>query len=390
MVSIAMVAPSHSPESIRFHNGFTELTGAYSDGRVFVIKKGILCIFFSPNDNKNKQKWVCMGLNDDGLDECNLFRSQTVAYPSAYEIERYQTRLVNFKKEGMGRAIYDGEHSNEVLVTQWKNGMKNGRGFIYDKNTKRVTRRMEFEDNMVIHEELIDVDNATFGIVDANDGSHWEGDIVNGEACGQGCIYNRENELIYCGSYIDGAREGYGVSYYTGTNPPKTEYDGLWCRNMRHGEGKMLNRLGEFVREGLYLEDAAVETTVTITCFSDIDDLSTLTESIIIADNTLGEITELNLYECRRLRTLQIGDDCCKNVTLFSLSHLRDLTSVVIGKNSFTLQKAPRIPENVDTLIATEARSFEISFCPVLKSITIGSGSFFEYKTCTLRSSIDY
>ncbi|KAK8820674.1 hypothetical protein WA556_004994, partial [Blastocystis sp. ATCC 50177/Nand II] len=56
------------------------------------------------------------------------------------------------------------------------------------------------------------------------------------------------------------------------------------------------------------------------------------------------------------------------------------------GKNSFTLQKAPRIPENVDTLIATEARSFEISFCPVLKSITIGSGSFFEYKTCTLRN----
>lgn len=71
----------------------------------------------------------------------------------------------------------------------------------------------------------------------------------------------------------------------------------------------MLNRLGEFVREGLYLEDVAVETTVTITCFSDIDDLSTLTESIIIADNTLSEITELNLYECRRLRTLQIGDE---------------------------------------------------------------------------------
>ena len=337
-----------------------------------------------------KQKWVSIGLYSEFVEECNLFRSQTVAYPRAYEIERYQTRLVNFKKEGMGRALYDGEHSNEVLVTHWKNGKKNGKGFIYDKNTKRVTRRMEFEDNNVIHEELIDVDNAAFGIVDGNDGSHWEGDIVNGEACGQGNIYNSENELIYHGFYIDGAREGYGVSYYSGTNPPKVEYEGLWCRNMRHGEGKLFNRLGEFVREGLYLEDCAVETSVTISCFSDIDELSTLTETIVIADNRLNEITDLTLNECRRLRTLQIGDDCCKNVTVFKMSSLRDLTSVVIGKNSFTLQSAPRIPEDVDALILREARSFEISFCSALKSITIGSGSFFEFKTCVIDSKYDY
>ena len=52
-------------------------------------------------------------------------------------MEEYQVRLVNLKKEGIGRALYEGAHQNEILVAQWSDGKKNGWGLIYDKDKKR-------------------------------------------------------------------------------------------------------------------------------------------------------------------------------------------------------------------------------------------------------------
>lgn len=311
--------------------------------------------------------------------EGSLFRSQTVAYPSQYEVERYQTRLVNFKKEGMGRALYDGEHRNEVLVTSWKNGMKNGDGFIYDRITKRVIRRMQFKDNEPIDESIMSSANAVPGIVDGEDGSHWEGETVDGEPCGEGCIYDADNNLIYKGTFIRGGREGYGVSYYPNVLPLTVSYDGLWCRDVRHGEGKTYNRRGELEVAGLYLEDELISTDVFISRFEHIDLLSTLTETITIADNSLNEIVSMDLYECRRLRSLVIGDNCCQNVKSFGLRYLRDLITVKIGKYSFTNLHAPVIPPRISELIERENRYCEIINCPRLESISIDVGSFFEF-----------
>ena len=315
---------------------------------------------------------------DHALDS-SLFRSQTVNYPQQYNVERYQVRLVNLKKEGLGRALYEGDHSNEILVTKWSNGMKNGEGFIYDKDTKRIVRRMTFQDNVVSQEVIINSADATFGIIDSVDGSRWEGEIVNGEACGVGSIYNSQNELIYKGFYIDNAREGYGESYYPGTDKVLA-YKGLWCRNARHGEGEIYDQEGKLCVKGLFLEDQIVQVDVVISSFLDIDSLSTLTETIVISDNTLEELERMDLSECRKLRTLKIGDHCCKNVRLFCMSHLRELEHIEIGEYSFTSLTEPDIPDDIQSRIADENRQFEVTYCPRLESIKIGCCSFYEFR----------
>ena len=310
--------------------------------------------------------------------DISIFRSQTVNYPPQYNVERYQVRLMNLKKEGLGRALYEGDHSNEILVTKWSNGMKNGEGFIYDKDTKRIVRRMTFKDNEVVQEVILSSADVSFGIIDSYDGSRWEGEIVNGEACGVGSIYNAQNELIYKGFYIDNAREGYGESYYPGTDKVLA-YKGLWCRNLRHGEGESYDREGNLCAKGLFLEDRIVQVDVVIDSFSDINSLSTLTETIVISDNTLEELETMDLSECRKLRVLKIGNMCCKNVRLFHVTHLRELECIEIGSYSFTSMTGPDIPSDIQSRI-DENRQFEVTYCPRLESIKIGCCSFYEFR----------
>ena len=217
-------------------------------------------------------------------------------------MEEYQVRLVNLKKEGIGRALYEGAHQNEILVAQWSDGKKNGWGLIYDKDKKRIIRRVEFKDDEPIHDEVVPEQRIMHGIIDSSDGTRWEGEIIDGEACGVGCIYNSKNERTYEGFYIDGGREGYGKSYYEGT-----------------------------------------------------------------------------LSECRKLKTLKIGSNCCKNVRFFRISRLRELQTIEIGSFSFTSLEKPTIPDNSHDLVEQEHRTFEISFCPCVTSIKIDPFSFFEY-----------
>lgn len=292
-------------------------------------------------------------------------------------MEEYQVRLVNLKKEGIGRALYEGAHQNEILVAQWSDGKKNGWGLIYDKDKKRIIRRVEFKDDEPIHDEVVPEQRIMHGIIDSSDGTRWEGEIIDGEACGVGCIYNSKNERTYKGFYIDGGREGYGKSYYEGTG--NLAYEGLWCRDMRHGEGTSYDRQGNVIVKGLFLEDNILEINVVIRSFPDIDNLSTLTETLVVSDNALNELKSMDLSECRKLQTLKIGSNCCKNVRFFRISRLRELQTIEIGSFSFTSLEKPTIPDNSHDLVEQEHRTFEISFCPCVTSIKIDPFSFFEY-----------
>ena len=128
---------------------------------------------------------------------------------AGYTEWEYETTLVNFKKEGMGRERYQGEHPNEILVTEWHEGVKNGAGFIYNAETKQVTHRLFFKNNKQMNKEFIVNDDKTTGIIDDEDGARWEGDIVNGSPCGEGKLYDADNNLIYEGTFIDGAYVGF-------------------------------------------------------------------------------------------------------------------------------------------------------------------------------------
>ena len=61
-------------------------------------------------------------------------------------------------------------------------------------------------------------------------------------------------------------------------------------------------------------------------------------EHLMIANNSLSDFnqTQLSITSLVCLRTISIGSDCFENVTVFQLSNLPVLKSVVIGEGSFT------------------------------------------------------
>ena len=62
--------------------------------------------------------------------------------------------------------------------------------------------------------------------------------------------------------------------------------------------------------------------------------------NLIISSNSCNDLKSLNLNEYRYLKSIEIGNDCFKNVELFNIDGLNELKSLKIGNNSFTLLKS--------------------------------------------------
>ena len=110
--------------------------------------------------------------------------------------------------------------------------------------------------------------------------------------------------------------------------------------------------------------------------FVDEDNLNKLIntlEHLIIGDDSLnGDITQLSFVSLHRLKTINIGANCCQDVTKFELKRLRILESVFIDTASFT-------PEQ-----DIEYGSFSCCDCPSLTSLVISSDAFKFYSEFTL------
>ena len=96
-------------------------------------------------------------------------------------------------------------------------------------------------------------------------------------------------------------------------------------------------------------------------------------ENLIISSNSCNELNSLNLNEYRYLKSIEIGNDCFKNVKLFKIDGLNELKSLKIGMNSFTKRKKKNSAGN------NPNRSFRILNCIELESIEIGEYSFSDY-----------
>ena len=110
--------------------------------------------------------------------------------------------------------------------------------------------------------------------------------------------------------------------------------------------------------------------------FVDEDNLNKLIntlEHLIIGDDSLnGDITQLSFVSFHRLKTINIGANCCQDVTKFELKRLRVLESVFVDTASFT-------PEQ-----EIEYGSFSCCDCPSLTSLVISSDAFKFYSEFTL------
>ena len=106
--------------------------------------------------------------------------------------------------------------------------------------------------------------------------------------------------------------------------------------------------------------------------------LSKTTTSLIVPDDQCnGENFKLlDLSKLKNLATLMVGDRCFRYVQKVNIRNLKQLKTVTIGKESFTLNRE-WYGQNPDFRLV-------LKNCPSLTHLSIGDHSFLEYTTCDL------
>ena len=117
-----------------------------------------------------------------------------------------------------------------------------------DKNDKWMKVRERKEESKEWNE--IDLDGLQRGVtIDLNEnGERWEGDSLNGDPFGHGCLYNSENQLIYFGFIFEGLKVCYGIVFYGDISI--VEYEGEFYKGNRYGNGKLYDKKNELIYEG--------------------------------------------------------------------------------------------------------------------------------------------
>ena len=104
-----------------------------------------------------------------------------------------------------------------------------------------------------------------------------------------------------------------------------------------------------------------------------------LTE-LVIPSNCCNEAgwSVFDMSELKRLKSIEIGDDCFESVKEVRLIGLNRLESVVIGKNCFTKHK--------NDWSHDANRAFALKNCERLRELKIGCGSFSDYSVCEIEN----
>ena len=101
---------------------------------------------------------------------------------------------------------------------------------------------------------------------------------------------------------------------------------------------------------------------------------------LVIPSNCCNEVewTVFDVSELKRLKCIEIGDECFENVDEVKLIGLNQLERVVVGKNSFTKKKnsAGNDPN----------RHFYLKNCERLRELKIGCSSFSDYSVCEIEN----
>ena len=312
---------------------------------------------------------------------------------------------------------YQGEHQNEYLISEMKDGKVEGRCELFEngilrlswimKDGQRIGRISEYEKGKALFKE------EWKSILEENE----ERRIIENSKEGLKLVLFDENDLIiYRGEFDEELnRHGKGIEYENG----KMKYEGYWnkgelMRIVREFKGDemieyvaynnidVLNRIplyvgeynivnGEFKRNGIgYLLDkngTAMRECIykngeelngiglfngwyvkavndNIRCVLDGQLPDEIADNIVVDDKRIEihKTVELNEMGCN-MRDLIVGSNCCNDLTILNLQGYKRLQSIIIGDNCFY---------SVDT--------FTIDGLNDMKSLKIGKRSFTKKK----------
>ncbi len=224
-------------------------------------------------ENTNK----VIGIHKEG-DEYYKHNRGTLIYPIINYLKD-NNNLKSYKLEGFNKYIFDDE---SFYIGNWKNGMREGKGKLFDKNNNLIYEgdwikdkkegigkqiineqyycvsefkngfsngKIEFYNKsglMVFKGNLDHNKERCFGKILLKNNYYYEGDFINSKRTGNGKIYNKDNILLYEGVFINGKIEGkgrfnYSQGYY---------YIGEWKNGQRNGLGKLYYNNGELIFDG--------------------------------------------------------------------------------------------------------------------------------------------
>ena len=84
-----------------------------------------------------------------------------------------------------------------------------------------------------------------------DEGDRWEGDALDSTPCGWGSLYDSDNRLVYEGFMFGDVKTLWGRKYHADIRT--VEYEGCLCNNHYMGQGKLINREGECLYDGIWL-----------------------------------------------------------------------------------------------------------------------------------------
>ena len=150
--------------------------------------------------------------------------------------------------------------------------------------------------------------------IDLSDqGDRWEGNSLNGEPFGFGCIYNSENQLVYHGFIYDGKKVCYGDEFFGDIG--LVNYEGSFYKGMRYGYGKLYDKKNELVYEGEWFNN----------------------KSIMERSITINQIKNSNIHF--GIEELTIGTHCLRSLHTFRLCRYNHLKKVEIKENQMILMR---------------------------------------------------
>ena len=287
--------------------------------------------------SKGKEVGIWIEYDDDGNEKWRgLYRNG-----KRYSILKEEEGMKGFYSEMSvnGDLLNVSEYDDE-----WR---KNGKCFEYEGG--RMVRECEYKNGVMIQvlrewkgECMIEYDDNGMRVYEGG----FEGDMMKGFV-----------------------REGRGKEF--GIDGKRVLYVGEWKNGKRDGTGRELNENGTVLRKGRWIEGVYEDA---IKRFED------------------GYGNDLSVFDIdclKGIERVEIGSDCFTNVTLFVIDRLNELRSVIIGKNSCTLDKNSKegskcLIMNCDQLSEIHIgyisfgwyESFELKNLPFLISIQLDSHSF--------------
>ena len=287
---------------------------------------------------------------------------------------------INGIKNGYGEIQFEGEYQNIVFSTQWINDICTNQGFLYNQSTNQVLGFIYSENDFHFFSED---DMPYYDVLDQENGERWEGLCYDNKPCGNGLYYNESNHVIYKGMCVNNYWEGYGISYL---DLDIALYEGWWCHSQPMNKGTSYDRKGNLLASGTIVENHYVNSTsLYLQGICDLHETHCFLEELWIGNNTLNNLSSLNLDAFRRLRIFSVGNQSLQYCHSLIISHLPYLQTISVGINSFSF-----LGNNLELLLSemNNARKHNktciINDLPQLQFLSFDAGSFSDYCSFTI------